>query len=108
MNITEVGHRADGSLLGEDEDGNLYRGIKRQAGHEEIVRDIEETADGYIVRLSIGGQQIGKATLAKSAFDPNDDWKAEPVKYTATVIEDGVERQETRERKITVVDWESI
>ncbi len=62
--VTVIGTRTDGSLLGEDENGNLYVGVDRQAPWSEVTRTITVGEDETLVEFHIGEHLVGKATLA--------------------------------------------
>lgn len=64
MNITTIGHRKDGSFIGEDENGELYTGVKRRAGWDEVTRHVSDNLDGtHTILYMVGDYLISKGTM---------------------------------------------
>lgn len=113
MNI--IGRAQDGSIVGEDDDGNLVRGAETPVPYTETERVVTSYTDDdgaarWTVEYSIRGELIGKGDLDHDPdrYPDADDggaytFVAEPRFETAIV--DGV-RQRV-EQTATIIEWES-
>ncbi len=59
--ITKLCRRADGTYLGEDEDGKIYAGTIRKAGFDEVTRVVEQGGGEYTLKFYIGEQLWAKS-----------------------------------------------
>ncbi len=101
MNITKIGKRVDGTLVGEDEDGKLYNGVQKLVGFDALTR----TVAGGKVEFRYGDQLQGKGNSTEEA---DGTYPCEKILEQVTVIEDGVRSMQTQERLLEVVDWSAV
>ena len=97
--MIKVGTLPDGRLIGE-QDGALYYGTKRQATYDEINL---KAVDGKLW-MTYGDQMLGCGDIGTA---PDSDGPMPKQYQQVVVIEDGVERFESRELTKQVVDWEA-
>lgn len=93
----KVGKLPDGRFIGE-KDGRLFYGTERLASYDEL--DLK-SVDGNIV-ITYKGEVIGRGTVESA---PGGIGKMEKQYRQVLVVDGKVERTETREKKIRVVDW---
>lgn len=129
MTVTKIGERSDGTLLGEDENGKMYVGIKRRAGWDEVVRHVTDNGTGtHTIRYMVGDYLISKgemqtiteeimaAYLAECAagdnpsfpqgFSPTHHGYVAEKKFISVPMADGTNQE--FERLIDVLEWQEI
>lgn len=120
--ITKIGRRADGSILGEDDEGRLFVGTRKLVGFDALTRTVE---DG-VVTLKYGehGQVVGKGNVGQKTHpDLAADGESSCAKQYHQVIvvrpnpnhdpndptsSPEAESVEARETKIEVTDWVAL
>lgn len=110
--ITEIGQRADGTYIGEDENGTLYDGVRRMASWDEVTRVVTDNGDGtYSLEYKIGDVLIGKGEIDHDpgqVFNTNTgEW--EPYTWTPekrfVVIQDENNVPVAHEQKLPMITW---
>lgn len=66
MTVTKIGARADGTLLGEDENGQLYTGKITRVGWDKLERVVSDNGDDrWLVEYKVGDFVVSKGTMRK-------------------------------------------
>lgn len=60
--------RGDGTLLGADEDGNLFDGARVEIGFDQLVVGVTITEDGYESVSSYGDMVVARGYVTKAGF----------------------------------------
>lgn len=108
--VAVIGKRANGTLLGEDKDGNLYVGTPVRVGYDQIKRIVTETPEG---RFAISFVYMNDETQIISAGEVEmepEPWESKPEYNNVNVWDEATESviPKTIEVKCNVIDWELL